>query len=134
MDMTQDHLYKAISEIVDLVIKDPRWIIESDDLGVSVLGMLLYGYSLAVGRMVMMLDIEDIDAVLRRCMVERVGAASKWVSGLVSEANKSAFDEAYHPGQYELIGVGHQYFGVSDHAMIVDNIFANIQAMRRASN
>ena len=97
----------------------------------SILGMLLYGYALMVGRAVMFLDVPDIDAAVLQCMTDQVGAATKWSSGLVAEANASAFDKAHHPGQHELIGVGHSYFGVQDRRAVVDNIFANIAAFRK---
>jgi hypothetical protein len=129
--MTREALFERLAELADQVIADPRWQGEQDDLGVSVLGMLLYGFALATGRIVMFLDTEDIDAAVLRCLTERAGVAAKWGSGLVAEANASAFDKAHHPGHHELIGVGHSYFGVEDQAAIVDNVFANIQNVRR---
>jgi hypothetical protein len=93
--------------------------------------MLLYGFALATGRIVMLLDMEDIDAAVLRCMTERVGAAAKWSGGLVAEANASAFDKAHHAGHHELIGVGHSYFGVENRAALLDNVFANFASVRR---
>jgi hypothetical protein len=127
--MTRDALTDHVGELAYAVLADSRW--EQDDLSVSVLGMLLYGFALAMGRIVMFLDMEDIDAAVLRCMTERVGAAAKWSGGLVTEANASAFDKAHHAGHHELIGVGHSYFGVKDQAVIVDNVFANIQSVRQ---
>jgi hypothetical protein len=127
--MTRDALDQEIGKLADAVLADPRW--ERDDLNVSVLGMLLYGFALATGRIAMFLDIEVIDAALLRCMTERVGAAKKWSSGLVAEAKAAAFDKAYHPGHHELIGVGHSYFGVENQAALVDNVFANFESVRR---
>src|SRR5262245_28007716 len=127
--MTRDALAERVGALADAVLADPRW--QQDDLSVTVFGMLLYGFALATGRIVMFLDLEDIDAAVLRCMTERVGAAAKWSAGLVADANRSAFDQAYHPGQHELIGVGHSYFGVEDQAALVDNVFANIQSVRR---
>jgi hypothetical protein len=115
--------------LAEAVLADPRW--ERDDLSVSVLGMVLYGYALAIGRIVMFLDIEDIDAAVLCCMTERVGASAKWSSGLVAEANASAYDQTHHPGHHELIGVGHSYFEAKDQAVLVNNLFANIASVRR---
>ena len=112
--MTQVSLSDRIGKLAEAVLADPRW--EQEVLSVSVLGMVLYGYALAIGRIVMFLDIEDIDTAVLCCMTERIGAAAKWSSGLVAEANASAFDKAHHPGHHELIGVGHSYFGVEDQA------------------
>jgi hypothetical protein len=127
--VTQDALAKQVGELAISVVADSRW--RQDDLSVSILGMLLYGYALAIGRMVMFLDPEDIDAAVLRCMTGNVGAAAKWSSGLVADASASAFDKAHHPGHHELIGVGHSYFGVKDRAMVVDNVFTNIAAFRK---
>lgn len=132
--MTGDALAERVGELADRVLADPRWDNERDDLGVSVLGMILYGFALALGRFVLCLDVEDIDAAVLRCMTERVGAAAKWSAGLVADANASAFNEDHHPGQFELIGVGHSYFGVEDQTAIVDNVFANIRSFRRGAN
>jgi hypothetical protein len=129
--VTRDALTESVAEMADRILTDPRWEDEKDDLGVSVLGMLLYGFALATGRIVMFLDMEDIDAAVLRVLTERVGVAAKWGGGLVADANASAFDKGLHPGQHELIGVGHSYFGVEDQAAVVDNVFANIQSVRR---
>ena len=127
--MTKDTLTERIGELADAALADPRW--EQDDLSVSVLGMLLYGFALATGRIIMFLDIEDIDAAVFRCITERVGASAKWSSELVAAANASAFDKAHHPGHHELIGVGHSYLGVGDQAALVNNMIANIASVRQ---
>ncbi|HEY7315036.1 MAG TPA: hypothetical protein VH643_37165 [Gemmataceae bacterium] len=129
--MTPEVLFDKISALADRVVADKRWQEQNDDLGVSVLGMLLYGYALGVGRLFMRLDIEDINAVVTRCLVEKVGVAPKWGGGLVEDAARSAFDEQYHPGQHELIGVGHQYMGEGKVGKLVGNVFANIENVRR---
>ena len=129
--MTPEALFSKVSALADRVVADNRWQDQNDDLGVSVLGMLLYGYALAIGRSIMLLDIEDINAVVIRCLVERVGVAAKWSGGLVDDAARSAFYQQYHPGQHELIGVGHQYMGEGSGRKLVDNVFTNIESVRR---
>jgi hypothetical protein len=122
--MTQDALTDRVGQLAD-----PRW--ERDDLSVSVLGMLLYGFALGTARMILFLDMADIDAAVLRCLTERVGAAAKWSAGLVAEAAASAFDKAHHPGQHERIWVGHSYIAVNDRAALVENIVANIESIGR---
>jgi hypothetical protein len=129
--MTPEKLFETLTVLTNSVITDARWPQEKDDLGVSVLGMLLYGYGLAVGRMVMMLEIEDINAAVQRCLVERVGAAEKWSGGLVAAAATSAVDPTYHPGYTSLIEAGHDYMGEPNVSAMVDHVFANIQHLRR---
>jgi hypothetical protein len=131
--VTQDALTQEVGKLADAVLADPRW--QQNDLNVSVLGMLLYGFAVATGRLVMCLDVADIDAAVLRCLTERVGAAAKWSGGLVADASASAFNKAHRPGNHELIGVGHSYFGVKNRAAVIDNVFANINSvMRRAQN
>lgn len=126
--MTPDVLFKQVAELADAVVSDARF--ERDDLSVSVLGMLLYGYALGTGSLFFLLDMSDIDAVVLRVLTEKIGAAAKWSGGLVDEANASAFDKEHHPRHHELIGVGHSYMGVDDQEMLVDNVFANIVKLR----
>jgi hypothetical protein len=64
-------------------------------------------------------------------MVERVGVSDAWAQSLVQEASLSAFDKAYHPGQFELIGVGHQYMLPNSSADVIENVFGNFQSVRR---
>ncbi len=128
----REALTQRVGGLAEAVIADSRW--EQDDLSVSVLGMLLYGFALATGRIAMFLDIEDINAVVFECVTQKTGAAESWTKGLVAEAAASAFDKAHHSGQYELIGVGHSYFTVEDQATVVDNVFANIANVRLAAN
>jgi hypothetical protein len=102
--MTREALTARISPLTDAVLADWRWV--RDDLNVSILGMLLYGFA-------------------------RVGAAAKWSGGLVAEAHASADDKAHHPGHHELIGVGQSYLGVADQRALVNNVFANFASVRR---
>ena len=131
--MTPEALNAKVSKFAMTVVRDDRWGGAADDLGVAVLGMILYGYALAVGRLVMLLEIECVAKATEKVLVEVVGAASKWSEGLVRDAETSAFDRAYHPQQFELVGVGHSYYGVNDSSSIVDNVFTNIDAVRSRS-
>jgi hypothetical protein len=127
--MPPNALTQQLNTLADAVVADPRW--RQDDLSVAVFGMLLYGFALMTGRTVMYLDIGDIEAAVLRCLTGRMGAAAKWSGGLVADASASALNKAHHPGNYELIGVGHSYFGVKDQKVIVDNVFANIGSVRQ---
>jgi hypothetical protein len=130
---TRDQLAAKLGDLTMKVVADSRWPEQADDLGVSVVGMLLYGFALATGRMVMFLDVEDIDAAVIQCIAKTIGSAPQWTTGLVQEANTASFNKDHHPGHHELIGVGHSYFGVHDQSAIIDNIFANIESTRGAS-
>jgi hypothetical protein len=95
---TQEDLFEMLSALADKVVADERWLDENDDLGVEVFGTILYGYALAIGRLMMFLDDEKIHAAVTQCLVERVDVAKKWATDLVKEAARAAFDEKYHPG------------------------------------
>ena len=126
--MSQEALFGRISGLADAVVADSRWV--RDDLNVSILGMVLYGFAMASGRH-MRLVAADVYAAVLRCMTERIGAATKWSEGLVAEASVSARDKAHHPGNRELIGVGQTYHGVADLTALVDNVFANFASVRQ---
>src|SRR4051812_19199434 len=111
--MTPEKLAETVGKIASEVVRDPRWETNRDDLGVSVLGMLLYGYALAVGRLVMLLDVDQIDGAVVNAVMTHIDSAEKWTRGMVADAARSAFDKTYHVGHYELIGVGHQYFAAT---------------------
>jgi hypothetical protein len=128
--MTRDALTQRVGELTEAVLADPRW--HHDEVSVTVLCMILYGFALATGRIILFLDMDDIDAAVLSCLTERIGAAPKWSGGLVAEANASSMDQAHHAGHHELIGVGHAYFfGIKDRSAQVDNVFANIESVRR---
>lgn len=126
--MTREVLTECLGELVDAVLADWRWV--RDDLNVSVLGMILYGFASATGEE-QGLRSADVDGAVMQCMVERVGAAAKWSGGLVAEANVSARDQSHHPGHHELIGLGRTYLGVKDRRALIDNVFANFASVRR---
>src|SRR5262245_54001881 len=126
--MTREALTAHINPLADAVLDDWRWV--RDDLNVSILGMLLYGFARANARG-MRLSVPDVDAAVLQCMTERVGAAAKWSGALVAEANASADDQGHHPGHHELIGVGQTYHGVADLLVLVNNVFANFASVRR---
>jgi hypothetical protein len=93
--------------------------------------MLLYGLALATGRMVLAMDVVDIDAAVLACLTDRMGVAGDYARDIVADANASAFDSEHHRGQNELIGVGHSYFGVDERVALIDNVFANIDSVRK---
>lgn len=128
---TPANLFQTLASLTDQVTADPQWQSEQDELGLTIVGMLLYGYGLAVGREVMRLDVAAIDGAVNRCLVERLGAEEPWSEELIGVASYSAFDPTYQPGYRELIQVGQQYLGQDDLNLVVKNIFANIRSMRR---
>lgn len=113
------------------VIADDRWPDEADDFGTGVFGLILYGYALKVATL-FAFDAKIADDVVNRIFLEILKCGENWTKGLIEEARKSAFNEHYHRGQFELIGIGHSYeIGLNQRAQ-VDNVFANIAAHRAA--
>lgn len=128
--MAQQVLTRPIDALADAVLADPRWV--RDDLNVSILGMILYGFALATARG-LGLAVADVDAALLHCLTERIGAAARWSGGFVAEANASASDEDHHVGHTELIALGQTYHGVAQQSLLVNNVFANFQSVRERS-
>lgn len=128
--MTRDAIAEKAFTLTDTVLSDWRW--DGEDLSVSILGMLLYGFTHAISR-----DLgfaaSDADAVVLRCLTERIGAAAKWSGGLVDAARAAADDKNHHPGHHELIGVGTSYHGPADLQTLVDNVFDNFASVRARS-
>lgn len=124
----RDVLADRVRQLAAATVADPRF--ARDDLSVSVLGMLLYGYALAAGRWVLFLDVPDIEAVVAGALAEGVGASARWVAGLVAEAGAAATDPAHHPGHHALIEFGHTYVGTTDLLVLVDNVIANVDGVR----
>ncbi len=132
--MTPDALFQILTPLADAVIADPQWSEQGDELGLSVFGMILYGYGLAVGRLAMLLDMAEIDAAVERCLCERLAVPVPWAQGLVAEAGRSALDPSYHPGQAQLIDVGYDYLRERDLSVLVENVLANIGSVRRRAS
>jgi hypothetical protein len=128
--VTPGRLFEKLSPLAMGVVDDPRWQAEKDDLGVTVFGMILYGYGLAIASIIMVLERDDINTAVTRCIVDAVGAAPKWSSGLVEEAARSALDTEHNPGAADLISTGWQYIAEPTISTLVDNVFANIRAIR----
>jgi hypothetical protein len=111
------------------IVADDRWSDQADEFDVGVFGFILYGYALKVAT-VFAFDANIAGDVVKDVLTEVLVCSENWATGLVEEARKSAFNEHYHKGQFDLIGIGHSYvIGLNQHAQ-VDNVFANIAAHR----
>jgi hypothetical protein len=79
--MNREALGKKVGELVDAVRTDSRW--QQDDLSVTILGMISYGYALALGRLVRFLDMPHIDAAVHKCLTDnlepRQSGAAGWL-------------------------------------------------------
>lgn len=122
--ISPERLNEFIAGTAGRIVADPRWAEERDDLGVSIVGMLLYGFALGSGA-----DRADAGAAVAAALTSRVGSAAKWTGGLVEEAHLSAANPDHHSGHHSLILVGRSYGG-KDAAAIVENVFANIRSFR----
>ncbi len=71
--MSREALTARISGLADAVLNDWRW--GTDDLSVSILGMLLYG--MCEPPREMGLGVADVDAAVLQCMTERIGATEQ---------------------------------------------------------
>ncbi|MBL8752656.1 MAG: hypothetical protein JNK15_05090 [Planctomycetes bacterium] len=119
-----------IDRLTAYVVEDWRWV--QDDMSVVVLGMILFGLGVEIGR-AERIHATEIESAVAHCLRTRFGAGSRWCSELLAEATASATSRSHHPGHYELIETGRTYRGVIDHQALVDNVFANIASCRNAA-
>jgi len=128
--LTPERYYEKLCDYSDQVLSDSRWKSESDDLGLYIFGMVSYGYALALGRFVLMLDIDVINRGTSRWFSEKTGLEASRVDSLISIASVAAFNSERYPVENQLIGLGHRFIGEADSRKIVDTVYDSIQNQR----
>lgn len=118
----QAQLNDRVSALAGRVVSDPRWPEMSHELGLSVLGMLLFGFASALAG-----PRVDPATAVAAAMTGPAGVPPKWTGGLLDEARRSARDAGHHPAHRSLIDAG-QTYAREDEADVIANVFANLQA------
>lgn len=124
-------LFQEVAPVADLLKADPDWLDQNDDLGVEVAGLVLFGYAFGFGRLILLMEAEDIETAMVRVLTERLGVATKWATGLVDHAGQTIFDKSRNPNHHALIGFGHDLFVGQPPEVIVNTIFEKTQVLRR---
>jgi len=129
-DLKQRAKQKA-GEFTQLVTSDPRWTLD-DELMCQVLGFTMYGYVFGIGRIHCFMDIEEIHEIIIG-QLAGLGIGQKYVEGLVQAAHKEFQIENNPSSNNQLIGVGHSQALQEDMKELVESIFTNTAALRKAT-
>ena len=130
-DLKQHAIGKA-TEFTRRVTSNQHWKLE-DELMCQVFGFTLYGYTFGIGRIHCFMDVEDIHALIVD-QLAGIGIGRNYVVGMVDAAHEQFLVENNQSWQNRLIGVGHSHALKDDMKVLVDSIFSNTDALRKAKN
>jgi hypothetical protein len=128
-DLKQHARVKA-EEFTRQVTSDPRWQLE-DEVMCQVFGFTLYGYVFGIGRVHCFMDVGDIHALVVNQLAS-LGIGRKYAEGLVQAAYQEFTTENNQSWQNRLNGAGHSHALKEDMPVLVDSIFSNTAALRKA--
>ncbi|MFD0701203.1 hypothetical protein [Myroides pelagicus] len=117
---------KKAMALMQQITTDRRWDIEDQTLFV-VMGMTYYGYCLGYGKLVCMLDDQQVNEEVVE-ILHRLGAGDKYVRGLISAANTSFYSQE-QTLYNQLVNIGHNYFMMDQLKELVDGIYLNAQTV-----
>lgn len=131
MTELQEHAKEKATEFTRRVTSDQRWKLE-DELMCQVFGFTLYGYAFGIGRVLCFMDVEDIHAIVVD-QLAGLGIGRNYVVGMVDAAHQQFTADNNQSWQNRLIGVGHSHSLKEDMKILVDSIFSNTEALRKAA-
>ena len=126
----KDKLEEKTNNLVDMVVSDSRWNLQ-DELMVQVLGLTIYGYTFGLGRLVLFMDVEEINEVAIN-QITKLGVGKKYAHGLIDAAFKSFTNDNDQSIYSQLVDIGHSHFASEDLGICVESIFSNTEALRQA--
>lgn len=126
----RERLDEKTNSLVKLIISDPRWNLK-DELLIQVLGFTVYGYAFGLGRLVLFMDVGEINEVVTN-QLSKLGVGEKYAQGLVDAAFNSFTNESDISVHSQLVNVGHSHFSSEDLSVCVESIFNNTEALRQA--
>ena len=125
----QPAFHDKANRLFSSITNDPRWDI-NDELLFQVAGFTFYGYCFGFGRLVCLMDADDIDAYVAGKLTG-LGAGAKYVQGMIARARQDfVTGENAEPADTDdplsrLIDIGHSYFSADDVTPLVESIYAN---------
>ena len=125
----QPAFHDKANRLFSAITNDPRWDI-NDELLFQVAGFTFYGYCFGFGRLVCLMDADDIDAYAAGKLTG-LGAGAKYVQGMIARARQDfVTDEDAEPVDTDdplsrLIGIGPSYFSADDFSLLVESIYKN---------
>lgn len=127
----KEHATEKAEEFTRKVTSDHRWVLE-DELMCQVFGFTIYGYVFGIGRVHCFMEVEDIHTIVTDQLVS-LGIGRKYAEGLVQAAYKEFTTENNPSSHNQLIGVGHSHALKQDMKILVDSVFNNTAALRKAT-
>ena len=82
----QPAFHDKANRLFSAITNDPRWDI-NDELLFQVAGFTFYGYCFGFGRLVCLMDADDIDAYVAGKLTG-LGAGAKYVQGMMARARQ----------------------------------------------
>jgi hypothetical protein len=131
MSDLKQHARAKSEEFTHQATTNPRWKLE-DELMCQVFGFTLYGYVFGIGRVHCLMDVGDIHAIIVD-QLAGLGIGRKYVEGLVEAAHQQFITENNQSWQNRLIGVGHSHALKENMSVLVDSVFINTEALRKAT-
>ena len=125
----QTAFHDKANRLFSTITNDPRWDI-NDELLFQVAGFTFYGYCFGFGRLVCLMDADDIDAYAAGKLTG-LGAGAKYVQGMIARARQDfVTDEDAEPANTDdplsrLIGIGHAHFPADDFSPLVESVYEN---------
>lgn len=125
----QPAFHDKANRLFSAITNDSRWDI-NDELLFQVAGFIFYGYCFGFGRLVCLMDADDIDAYVADKLTG-LGAGAKYVQGMIARARQDfVTGEDAEPADTDdplsrLIGIGHSYFSADDFSLLVESIYKN---------
>lgn len=123
-----ERLEEKTNPLMEAVTSDARWELE-DELLVQVLGFTLYGYAFGVGRVIFLMDVEDINASVAG-QLSALGVGAKYAQGLVEAAFECFMNEEDQSVHSQLVNIGHSHIASEDLSECVESIFTNTETLR----
>ncbi|QDT21060.1 hypothetical protein [Gimesia chilikensis] len=123
-----ERLEEKTNPLMEAVTSDARWELE-DELLVQVLGFTLYGYAFGVGRVIFLMDVEDINASVAG-QLAALGVGPKYAQGLVEAAFECFMNEEDQSVHSQLVNIGHSHIASEDLSECVESIFTNTETLR----
>ena len=125
----QPAFHDKANRLFSAITGDLRWDI-NDELLFQVAGFIFYGYCFGFGRLVCLMDADDIDAYVADKLTG-LGAGAKYVQGMIARARQDfVTDEDAEPVDTDdplsqLIGIGHSHFSADDFTPLVESVYEN---------
>jgi hypothetical protein len=131
MSDLKQHARNKAGEFIRLLTLDRRWRLENE-LMCQVCGFTMYGYVFGIGRVHCFMEVEEIHSIIVE-QLAGLGIGRKYVEGLVQAAHGMLIAENNQSWQNGLIGVGHSHALKEDMNVLIDSVFINTAALKKAT-